>query len=257
MRVMIGAALLLATTTTAMAQAPAGPPRGWTVTLGAGALVTPKYEGAKDSRVRPLPLIDVRYGNSFSASVQDGIRFNLADSERFRFGPVAKYRFGREEGDARQLRGTGDRDGTPEIGFYAKWRPIEWLEAGIEARHGVGIGHGGYLVDLDLAYIRRFGRSVSFSIGPKATYASEEFMRYEFGITADQARRSGYRRYEPQAGFKDYGIGTSLRWQINSNWSTIAFGSVSKLVGDAADSPIVKAGRSTQLTAGLFIGYTF
>ncbi len=257
MRMVMAAAVLLATTTTALAQAPAGPPRGWSVTLGAGALVSPKYEGAKDSRVRPLPFLDIRYGNSFSASVQDGIRFNLADSEQFRFGPVVKYRFGREEGDARQLRGTGDRDGTPEIGFYLNWQPVRWLEAGIETRQGVGIGHGGFLVDLDVSFKHRFGNSVFFSIGPRTTYASEDFMRYEFGITADQARRSGYRRYEPEAGFKDYGIKSSLRWQITPNWSTVALGSVSKLIGDAADSPIVKAGRTTQFTAGFFVGYTF
>ncbi|MDX2101877.1 MAG: MipA/OmpV family protein [Alphaproteobacteria bacterium] len=231
-------------------------PEGWRFSVGAGALITPEYEGSKDSKVQALPVLSARYRNVFFASFQDGIGLNLSDDDRFRYGPIVRYRFGRDEKDHRALRGTGDRDGTPEVGAYFRWRFAGPFEVGVEARQGVGTGHGGFQVDLDLSASHRFG-PVRLSAGPKVSYSSEDLMRYDFGINASQASRSGYARYEPTGGLRSVGFGTNVGWQITPSFTLAGFASVSRLLSEAADSPLVKAGNATQVTGGLFVAYTF
>ena len=51
------------------------PNDGWSVTVGAGGLLAPTYEGDDAYRLSVLPNIQVAYGDTLFASVQDGIGY--------------------------------------------------------------------------------------------------------------------------------------------------------------------------------------
>src|SRR5512134_3475893 len=69
----------------------------WRVTVGAGGIFAPAYEGDDDSRLSLVPNIDVRYGERFSASVQNGARYRAVDTPVWRVGPIARIKFSRDE----------------------------------------------------------------------------------------------------------------------------------------------------------------
>lgn len=51
---------------------------------------------------------------------------------------------------------------------------------------------------------------------------------------------------------------TIILWRQSVRWSVTAVAGVSRLIGDAADSPIVEdLGDATQLTGALLLGYGF
>jgi outer membrane protein len=80
----------------------------------------------------------------------------------------------------------------------------------------------------------------------------------------DAARRLTARRaplaaaYRPDSGVKDASLGGSLRHALGPRWSLITFARVGYLLGDAADSPIVRdRGERLQPSVGLVLAYGF
>ncbi|MEX1250472.1 MAG: MipA/OmpV family protein, partial [Hyphomonas sp.] len=80
----------------ALAQAPE-PAEGWQVTVGAGSLYAPTYEGDDDYAVSVVPNIEFKYSDRFFASVQEGVGYNWIRSETLSAGPIGRVEFSRDE----------------------------------------------------------------------------------------------------------------------------------------------------------------
>ena len=91
--------------------------------------------------------------------------------------------------------------------------------------------------------------------GPFATVASADYMGSYFGVSAQDSVNTGFRvdAFDPDGGFKSVGVKGLARYQFRPTWFLDAKASYSKLVGDAADSPIVKFGTEDQFTFGLSV----
>ena len=96
----------------------------WTVTLGAGAIYGPKYEGSAESSVSPVPFVEINWNDTIFLSPGDGLGVNLYQSKGFVVGTSVGYDGGRQESDSRsELRGLGDIDaGVSTSGFWPRWR---------------------------------------------------------------------------------------------------------------------------------------
>ena len=85
-------------------------------------------------------------------------------------------------------------------------------------------------------------------------------MKGIFGITSEQAGKSlkHYSVYDAQAGMKDVKIGLNASYDITSSVNLFALAEAGRLLGNAADSPIVKdQGTENQFTTGLGLVYHF
>ena len=80
-----------------------------------------------------------------------------------------------------------------------------------------------------------------------------------FGVSVQESANTGFRvdAFDPGGGFKSLGIRGTARYQFRPTWFLNAKASYSKLVSDAADSPIVEAGDEDQFTFGLGISKRF
>lgn len=81
-----------------------------------------------------------------------------------------------------------------------------------------------------------------------------------FGITPEQAGKSvkHYSVHDAQAGMKDVKIGVNAGYDITSSVNLFARVEAGRLLGDAADSPIVKnQGNENQFTTALGVAYHF
>lgn len=81
-------------------------------------------------------------------------------------------------------------------------------------------------------------------------------MQSYFGITDTQATRSGYSRYDSNAGVKDMGLHVKTSYPISQDWIFEAQIGYWRLLNDAADSPIVKDEGSVNQFRGL-LGLSF
>ena len=238
---------------------PGGPPKAdWTFIVGGGGLYAPVYEGSDDYRFRALPFFHVQYQDWLSLSVPEGFKVTAINDGAFKAGAIVGYRFDRDADDNVALRGWGDVDGALELGAFGEYT-IGEFKLSLEGRQGISGGDTGLIATLGVRYETRAAGAM-ISVGPKVSWVDDDYAQTYFGITPAQAAVSvvGYAPYAASGGIKDYGVGLTAVVPLGGSWSLTGIASVSRLTGDAADSPIVASqGSETQVTLGLFAGYRF
>jgi outer membrane protein len=227
--------------------------------VGGAATISPKYEGSKDYEVRGFPIV-APVGSGEDGMVQfrgiDDVRFRLFQFNGFEAGPLAGYRFGRDEDDAELLEGLGDVDGAFVLGAYAAYN-FGFIKPFVSYHHGVSGDDTGALL--------RFGAETKFPVCEGvavtliggATYADSDYNDSYFSISQSQSDRSdaGLGSYDASSGIKDVYLGVSTDIPLTDVWSLKLAGKYSHLVGDAADSPIVET--DSQFTGLVGLTYRF
>lgn len=235
------------------------PPRGWTITLGPGVRFAPKYPGADDLGLGPMPIFDLRRRGApltFEAPDESiGMGLIGGDDEGFEIGPAVNLQGKRQEEDVGAA--VGDVPFTIEAGAFAQVFVADNLRLRVEGRRGVG-GHDGWLGDLSADFVVRDRDTYVFSIGPRLRWADNRYHDAYFGVTAPVALATGLPAYNPGSGIYAYGAAAGLSVMLNDHWGLYAMAGYDRLVGDAGDSPIVAGfGSRDQFTAGIGISYSF
>lgn len=231
----------------------------WIATIKGNLRVGPSYPGADDLGVVGFPSVSFRRAGTpqrFSAP-DDGLSFSVLEESAVRVGFVGRFQGGRYYEDDRRIFGLAKIDWAVEPGLFVEYWPVEFLRARAELRRGFG-GHEGFVADLGLDYVTRLG-GITFSVGPRLALGDSEFTETYFGVTPFEAAVNGQvTPYSPSGGLTSVGVTTSVSYDWTPQWSTTAFVSYKRLVGDAADSPIVKRfGSENQFGLGLTVSYSF
>ncbi len=227
--------------------------RQFVVDLGIGAVVQPRYEAADSYLVYPFPIISVgRFYLPGLGQVVDGRR----KSGVF-FYPSFNYIGERKSSDSADLTGTKTIDWAVELGLGGGFR-TEHFRAFAELRQGIN-GHNGQVGQLGIDGIVYPAEKWELSFGPRADFASEDYMDTYFGVTASEAAASGGRltRYDPNGGFKSVGVAARASYDWNDDVRLHIKGGYDRLVGDAADSPIAENGSENQFSVGVGVSYRF
>ena len=97
------------------------------------------------------------------------------------------------------------------------------------------------------------------TVGPRASFANSEYLQTYLGVTPAEAALSKVLwAYAPGGGFKGVGLDATARYQFTPEWAVVSELIYERLIGDAADSPIVQVGGDVnQLTAKLGLSYKF
>ena len=74
-----------------------------------------------------------------------------------------------------------------------------------------------------------------------------------FGIDAQQSANSGLQNHDAEAGIKDVNLSVSVGYPISKRWRVGTMLEYKRLLGDAADSPIVD--DKNQFVAGISLSY--
>lgn len=228
--------------------------------IGPGAVYVPDYEGSADNEIQPFPFISFNYrdivfirGGEIGANLRTDITSDMSVS----VGPLLRYRRDRKEKRNVALRGLGNVDTSVEAGGFVR------LESGnfwAQAAGGKDIldGHGGIVADLQLGTNMEVAENLSASLTATGTWTDDNYSKSFFGVTQAQSGRSGLPVYSPGSGFKDVGATAGLTYSLSEHWMASAFVGYTRLLGDAADSPLVRLrGKEDQLSGGVFIGYRF
>ncbi|MGH1417663.1 MAG: MipA/OmpV family protein [Hyphomicrobiaceae bacterium] len=239
---------------------------GRSVHVGGGVGIKPKYEGSDEYEAIGIPLIIPEFGdNPFAGRLQfrgiDDIRYELLRSDPsgrsgFVAGPVAGYRFEREQDDGDLLRGLGDVDGGFVGGAFVGYR-FGILGLDVAYKHQFGDDDPGYLIDLSASVRQRLSPTVEVTGRFGSNYADEDYTQTFFGVTAAQAATStaGLQAFDTDDGFKDIYGEVGAKIELTERWTARGQVRYSRLIGDAADSPIVE--NENQFSGGLGLTYRF
>lgn len=239
---------------------------GWRLSVGAGAIASPSYEGDDEVRLSIVPDIRVAYGDRFFASVQEGIGYRAVLTPNLQAGPVARVKFGREESgeqafalsgdDTGDLVGLGDVDTSLELGGLVQYALGPMLIE-TEARQAVS-GHEGFVADIGLRWrgqVALDGSTLRYGVGPRVRLVDDDYVSAYFDVDAAQSAASGLAVFDADGGLYSYGVGANAARRPNgaSPWSIGAFASIDQLSGDAGESSLVRTrGDATQVSGGVF-----
>ncbi|MEO0547787.1 MAG: MipA/OmpV family protein [Pseudomonadota bacterium] len=237
--------------------------RSFGLKVGGGVFFGPKYQGSSEYRILPVPLIMPHFSGEpgeFRRRVTvrglDDIRFDLLDNERFELGPVVGYTFGRDEDDADILDGLGDVDGGLLLGGYVAY-DLDWFKIDAVATTQVTGGESGYQITLGAQNDYVVSDTITLTARVGTTFADDTYMSTNFGITAAQslASTAGLAAFDAGAGVKDVHLELGANIALTENWDLNLRARYGRLLGDAADSPVVES--EDQLSGGLRLTYKF
>lgn len=255
-----GAALLLTLTAPAQAQQTDGtakPQADWSFMVGAGAGYRPEYEGSKHYEFGGLPMLGITWRDTVSLGVE-GLKVTLhplAD-RGLTIGGGIGYWQGRKEGADKDhddlLRGLGNLDGNA-TGNVTLGYDAGPLFSRLKVERDLGGDRDGLTMKLTGgAQVAQWDK-LKVSAGVSTTWADDNFMASMFGVSAQQSARSPRRlaSYDAAAGFKDVGTFVRAEYTLTPSIALNANLTYDRLVGDAADSPIVTSDNQFGLMMGM------
>jgi len=234
--------------------------------VAAAVGVVPDYLGSNDYTIGAAPAAVIRFGDSdrYVRLLVTDINVNLIDSPNWSFGPALNYRLGRSDVDDNAVDNMSNIDGTVEVGAFGGWTwigsddPRHRFSLGTEVLYDVGGEHDGYLISGSVRYYQPVARPLTLSIGAALTYGSGDYMDTYFGVNGGNVGSSGLSAFNADAGLRDVRVPLMAIFSFNEHWHASGGVIYSRLLGDAADSPIVdKRGSRDQLFAGVGIAYAW
>ncbi|WEX11212.1 MipA/OmpV family protein [Chelativorans sp. AA-79] len=231
----------------------------WSLTVGAAGLVAPSFEGSKDWIFKVSPMISLsRQGSATRfSSRNDNPSFGFVDTGVFRAGVVGKLVFKRDGDTDDDLKGLDPIRFGGEVGGFAEIYPTDNIRIRGEVRRGIR-SHEGVVADVAVDVFDDLTPTVRVSGGPRLSFASAEYFDAYYGVSAGESARSGLPRYSPGGGVKSVGAGAAVTWKTTDKITTSVFAEYERLLGAAADSPLVeRRGSPDQVTLGLSATYRF
>ena len=242
------------------------PPRDWSFTLGAGALVLPRYAGSDEYRVFPMPIALVSYRDRVflgptSGGLGGGVGARLFRARHLSLTAEVGMMDGRPADRADPLAGTDDRDVLATLGAGLTYA-LGPVQASVSAAHGLN-DESGWLGTARAGYSRPLNRRVMASVEVGATFADARQLRRDFGISGVEAARrqvmidagdprlqpNDGRAFAPGGGVRDAGVSGSLMYFLSPRLALMGLGGMNRLSAEVAASPVVR--RRQQAWGGL------
>lgn len=271
---------LAAASTLAGAQTPATNPMpdgSRDMYAGLGVVSRPRYEGADNSKVSALPVLQVQWSNGFFISGMSA-GLHLSNRPTVEYGPLLSVHPSRDEsGSGRIVDGVGvtamaplaermrrdnrlagmrDISARPEIGFFFNYYLAPEWRLTSSVLYGSGRDRDGARLELGvqrLAVQLAPQHTVSFNAG--VTIVNPDYNRAYFGVTELDAWTSGNPIYRPGGGIKDVRVGARWNYAISPSWMLVTNVQATRLVGSVRNSPLVE--RPTNVTVSAALAYRF
>jgi MipA family protein len=232
----------------------------WTVTIGAGGNFRPDFVGSTHYLLSPIPIFSVQRAGSGQQpfiSPRDGASIALFDTGTFRAGPVVAGLPSRKAGSDSALNGLNDVKTTIEFGGFVEYFPVDWFRARAEVRRGIR-GADGVFADLFADAILPVWDGLTWSAGPRLSFANTHATAPFFSIDQTESLASGLPVFNANGGLQSVGVGTQLRYQITPHWEAHSAIEYQRLTGDAAASPLVtQRGSPNQTSFSIGASYSF
>lgn len=262
-----------------------GPPQGFDIvfdetwaTIGIGAGLVPSYSGSNDYVLFPLPLIAGRVagigvspnGPGFALDVLSKPPSFVAPETSVSFGPAFRFRNDRDgqfgddvvelAGDLDTAIEVGAQGGVTLPGVFARF---DRLSIGTQVRWDIAGAHEGMLIEPSVSYFKPMGRGASLQVGANLSFVDDNFADYYYSVTPAQSAATGLAQFTADGGLNSVGTTSVLTFDLDGNslnggFSIYSIIGLSRLVGDAADTPFTsERGSATQFLGGIGLSYTF
>jgi outer membrane protein len=232
--------------------------------VGLGVGVANDYVGSDELAPGGLPLARLSWENRYVTLEGNYLAANVINHPVIRVGPAGLYRFGRDHVDDNSVDHLPSIDDTVELGgfagleFVAEDDPRKRIYLSIDFLHDVADSHDGYVVSAAARAWYPLARATEFGVSVATSYGSEDYMSTFFSIGSEGAARSGLAAYDASDGLRDARVTVLVIQSLSKNWHVGAGVLYSRLLSEAADSPIVDdRGSANQIVGGIGFVYSW
>lgn len=227
----------------------------WKIKIGLIGGYSPEYDGSDEYDFFWAPRLRIAWRDTIILT-ESSLRAQ-ARHGHFRFGPVLKHEKGRSDDDDDDIKGVGDVDSGLGVGAFAKYKR-DGYSLELQVRKEVAGGHGGILGELKAEIKLPNNDQPWGKLGSELTFGDDEYMEEFYGINDRQSARSGLSTFDADAGVRSISLYWATEYDFTQNWAIGGRIEYLRMVGDAADSPIVDdAGSPNNVTLALGLTYTF
>ncbi|WP_410217997.1 MipA/OmpV family protein [Paracoccus sp. (in: a-proteobacteria)] len=219
--------------------------RAFSFDLGVGAEAGAKYPGSDEAEVAPW--IFWRNAGFGTPGGDEAQGFSISPS----FGTRGK----RDSSDDADLAGLSDIDRAYELGLRLAYGVGPLTTYGT-VRRGFD-GHEGLIGTVGAKYRVDLSERVTLWSGAQVGYGNADFNDTYFGVTAGESIASGLPEYTPGGGINEAAITFEARYALTESTALLGEVRYGKLIGDAADSPVVQDEYQPSLRLGISRRFSF
>lgn len=250
---------------------------GDSITIGAGAVYLPDYEGSNDNRISPAPgAIGSFRGFNFTLA-GNRLSIDLIPNRPgpvwdVQLGPVGVLNFNRtnvDNIDDPRVRALGERSTGIELGGYVGigktgviTSEYDRLSFSVSYRHDVNDAHDSGILQPTINYLTPLSRKAAVGVFASAERVGRGYARSYFSITPGQSLASGLPVYNARGGWKNYTVGVlgtvALTGDLFQGFKLVGGGTYARLLNSYSFSPVTRvAGKPDQWLGVIGLAYTF
>lgn len=227
------------------------------ITIGSGISYGPDYIGSDDFSVQPKVVLYIKFKDFFILE-NEGIAINILGMKNFQFGPIIHFTGPRRESSNTILQGLGDIKGSLDLGVYAKVTVADRFVGRVRLFNDMLQGKNGSFIEFSVSTLLFKEDRISTALSVDINWVDTKRARRFYGISPTQSKASGLAEYAIRSSFQDTNITLATSWKFSQNWSLNGYGKYTRMLGQVADSPLVKTyGSANQFSIGSFVSYTF
>lgn len=241
---------------------PPRPPPDIEGAIGLLLHVNPEYQGARRYAPRLTPAGFLRWGRititgagGFTTrrhdDVERGLGAELVRRESVRVKLGLRLDNGRQENDSARLAGMGDVKRTVRARLSAQWDVAPGWRVGAGASVDALNQGGGYVLDVAASHEWALPGAATLTAGAAFSAAGDRYLQTWYGVTPEQAQRTGLPVYSPREGPLSASASLTWRAELGPRWAGFVSGGVNHLLGGAAHSPLTERRTSANASAGL------
>ena len=250
---------------------------GDSITIGAGAVYLPDYEGSNDYKFTPAPgAIGSFKGFNFQLAGNrlsvDLIPNRPGPGIDFQLGPIGVVNFNRSsiKGiDDVRIKRLGERNTGIELGGYVGigktgviTSDYDRISLSVSYRHDVNNAHDSGIWQPSFNYLTPLSRKAAVGVFASAEHVERGYANAYYTITPAQSLASGLPVYQGRGGWKNYTVGAlatiSLTGDLLHGFKLVAGGTYARLLNGFSYSPVTRiAGNPSQWLGAVGLAYTF
>lgn len=246
------------------------------ISIGAGGVYSPSYDGSDDYVFSPIPIIQGRLGGigidprpaglalDFMPQVDGGPQVSAGVAMRLRRNRASRIK-------DPVVEQYGELDTAFEVGptmgvsFPGVLNRFDNLTFGVDVLFDVAGAHGGATVSPSVTYFTPLSRAAIASISFSTNWVNDDYANYYYSVPAltTLAPADTLPAYRADSGFDKAGVNLLFGYDLdgdatNGGLALIAFGGYSRMLGDGKNTPFTSIrGSADQFSAAVGIGYTF
>ncbi|WP_047396882.1 MipA/OmpV family protein [Chitinibacter sp. ZOR0017] len=228
--------------------------RNWQAVAGLGIGYAPEIMGGEVYKATALPSFDLSHRSGFFLGSSKGLGWSYAANPDWQAAIFIGMSPGRKEKtkltDKQTFKGMGEIKAAAQAGLLLSYS-LQDLNLSLQATTGLDSKNRGQQITLGADYTVYSSAQFALMINGALTASSSDYQQRWYGVSAAQARKSGFKAYQAGSGLTQGSVGVTAIVPLSNSLRWVNAVSYNQLLGDAADSPLVKEKGSAALMSAL------